>query len=342
MTEPVPAPLLQTEDLVVRFKVGRRWLTAVDHVSLSVGRGETVGLVGESGSGKSTYALAVMRAQDPDHGRIVFDGVDITDMRERRLRPYRRRMQMIFQDPFASLDPRMKVGDIVSEPLRVHRIGTRAEIRTRVSSLLEAVGLPASAANRYPAQFSGGQKQRISIARALALEPDLLVADEPVSALDVSIQAQVVAVLDEVRSRFGLTALVIAHDLALVYQITDRIAVMYLGQIIEEGPTADVVFDPQHPYTASLLSASPVPDPQQERDRQRIVLRGDPPSPIDPPTGCRFHTRCPIARDVCRRETPEKTESSPGHTVACHFAGELGPVLAFPRVERSDDREREA
>lgn len=325
-------PLLETTDLVVRFRAGRRWLTAVDHVSLSIGRGETVGLVGESGSGKSTYALTVMRAHDPDHGRIRFDGVDITDMHERELRPYRRRMQMIFQDPFASLDPKMRVGDIVSEPLRIHKVGSRQEIEQRVASLLEAVGLPADSVSRYPAQFSGGQKQRISIARALALEPELLVADEPVSALDVSIQAQVIAVLDDVRARFGLTALVIAHDLALIYQITDRIAVMYLGQIVEEGPTSSVVFDPQHPYTASLLSASPVPDPHQERMRKRIVLEGDPPSPVAPPPACRFHTRCPIARDVCRSEAPSAVEVSAGHRVACHFPGELGQVLAFPGV----------
>lgn len=320
-------PLLLTEEIVVRFKVGRRVLTAVDQVSLSIPRGETVGLVGESGSGKTTFGLTVMRAIDPDHGRVIFDGVDLTPLGERGMRPFRRRMQMIFQDPFASLDPKMKVGKIVSEPMRVHHTGGREEVTARVGSLLEAVGLPPDAVNRYPAQFSGGQKQRISIARALALDPELLVADEPVSALDVSIQAQVISVLDQVKQRFGLTTLIIAHDLALVYQVTDRIAVMYLGQIVEEGPTTDVVFDPRHPYTASLLSASPVPDPLVERTRERIVLRGDPPSPIDPPSACRFHTRCPIARPICSKEAPTLVECGPGRRVACHFPGELGPVL---------------
>lgn len=319
--------LLDTKEVVVRFRVGRRALTAVDRVSLSLARGETLGLVGESGSGKTTFGLTVMRAIDPDSGRVVFDGVDLTTLGERRMRPYRRRMQMIFQDPFASLDPKMKVGRIVGEPLRIHGIGSRAAITTRVHSLLEAVGLPPDTVHRYPAQFSGGQKQRISIARALALDPELLVADEPVSALDVSIQAQVISVLDHVKQRFGLTTLIIAHDLALVYQVTDRIAVMYLGQIVEEGPTAKVVFDPLHPYTASLLSASPVPDPAVERTRERIVLRGDPPSPIDPPSACRFHTRCPIARLLCSKEVPPLVESGPGRRVACHFPGELGPVL---------------
>jgi oligopeptide/dipeptide ABC transporter ATP-binding protein len=339
MSDSDPTPLVETHDLVVRFKVGRAYLTAVDHVSLSIGRGQTLGLVGESGSGKTTFGLTVMRAHEPDHGRIIFDGTDITDHSERELRPVRRRMQMIFQDPYASLDPKMKVGAIVAEPMRVHRTATNAEIRARVDTLLTAVGLPKAAAGRYPSQFSGGQRQRISIARALALEPELLVADEPVSALDVSIQAQVIAVLNEVREQFGLTTLVIAHDLALVYQITDQIAVMYLGKIVEEGPTSDVVFDPKHPYTASLLSASPVPDPHQERQRQRIVLHGDPPSALAPPPGCRFHPRCPIARDVCSREAPRLQEVVAGHRVACHFPGELGPVLRLPGLESRGWRE---
>ena len=324
---PMTGPLLRTEDVVVRFRVGRRLLTAVDQVSLSVSKGETVGLVGESGSGKTTYGLTVVRAIDPDRGRVIFDGVDLTALTERGMRPFRRRMQMIFQDPFASLDPKMKVGKIVSEPMRIHRTGGREEIAARVVSLLEAVGLPPDTVDRYPGQFSGGQKQRISIARALALDPELLVADEPVSALDVSIQAQVISVLHQVKQRFGLTTLIIAHDLALVYQVTDRIAVMYLGQIVEEGPTSDVVFDPRHPYTASLLSASPVPDPQVERTRERILLRGDPPSPIDPPRACRFHTRCPIARPICATEAPALVSCGPARRVACHFPGELGPVL---------------
>lgn len=220
----------------------------------------------------------------------------------------------------------MKVSAILAEPLRIHSIVPRAQTGEKVASLLEAVGMPAEAADRYPSQFSGGQRQRISIARALAVEPELLIADEPVSALDVSIQAQVMGLLNDVKAEFGLTTIVIAHDLALVYQVTDRIAVMYLGQIVELGPTADVVFNPQHPYTAALLSATPVPDPDVERSRERIVLHGEPPSALSPPSGCRFHTRCPIVRDVCRTTSPSLAETSNGHTVACHFAGEIGPI----------------
>jgi oligopeptide/dipeptide ABC transporter ATP-binding protein len=319
--------LLHTEELTVRFKVGRGHLTAVDSVSLSVDRGETVGLVGESGSGKSTFGLAVMGAVHADSGRVVFDGEEITGLSERDLRPFRTRMQMIFQDPFASLDPGLKVGAAIAEPIKVNGLLPRAEVHPRVAELLHAVGLPAAAAGRYPRQFSGGQRQRISIARALAVRPELLIADEPVSALDVSIQAQVMAVLDDVKREFGLTTIVIAHDLALVYQVTDRVAVMYLGQIIEEGPTPDVVFKPLHPYTASLLSATPIPEPELERQRERIVLHGDPPSAISPPPACRFHTRCPIARPVCSVEAPPMAEVEPGRKVACHFAGEVAPVI---------------
>ena len=324
-------PLLHTEDVVVRFRVGRGTLTAVDGVSLAVDRGQTMGLVGESGSGKTTFGLSVMGAVNADEGRVVFDGTDLSTLNHRQRRPFRRRMQMIFQDPFASLDPKMKVGKIIAEPMRVHRTGSGEEINSRVRYLLEAVGLPTDAVERYPAQFSGGQKQRISIARALALNPQFLVADEPVSALDVSIQAQVMSVLHDIKQRFGLTTLVIAHDLALVYQVTDRIAVMYLGQIVEEGPTAEVVFDPHHPYTASLLSASPVPDPQVERTRERIVLRGDPPSPLSPPPACRFHPRCPIARPICSTTSPQLVANVSGRKVACHFPAELGPVLEGDR-----------
>lgn len=320
-------PLLQTEHLTVRFKVRRRRLTAVDDVTLSVHRGKTLGLVGESGSGKSTFGLAVMRATKIDAGSVIFDGTDITDLTERELRPMRTRMQMIFQDPFASLDPGLRVGAAIAEPLRVHGLVGRDNRKTRVSELLQAVGLSAAAADRYPRQFSGGQRQRISIARALAVQPELLIADEPVSALDVSIQAQVMSVLDEVKEEFGLTTIVIAHDLALVYQVTDRIAVMYLGQIVEEGPTPEVVFEPLHPYTASLLSATPIPEPEIERNRERIVLRGDPPSAISPPKACRFHTRCPIARPVCSEVAPPLEDVAPGRRVACHFPGEIGPVI---------------
>lgn len=319
--------MLEIKDLVVRFRVGRRFLTAVDGVSLSVNRGETVGLVGESGSGKSTLGLAAVLALRAESGRVVFNGTDLSELSERELRPHRSRMQMVFQDPFASLDGQMQVGSIIAEPLKVHRIVAPSEVESRVAELLDAVGLPADARTRYPRQFSGGQRQRISIARALALQPELLIADEPVSALDVSIQAQIVGLLDQVKQQFGLTTLVIAHDLALVYQITDRVAVMYLGQIVEEGPTESIVFDPQHPYTAALLSATPVTDPDIERERERIILRGDPPSAISPPQGCRFHTRCPIARPVCAEKSPPLEEDTSGRKVACHYAGELGPVL---------------
>jgi oligopeptide/dipeptide ABC transporter ATP-binding protein len=325
----MPEPLLLTEDLTVRFKVGRRHLTAVDSGSLSIERGETIGLVGESGSGKSTFGLAVMRAADLAGGRVVFDGTDITDLKEQELRRFRTKIQMIFQDPFASLDPGLKVGAAIAEPLKVHGLVPRKEVYSRVAELLDAVGLPAAAAHRYPRQFSGGQRQRISIARALAVRPELLIADEPVSALDVSIQAQVMAVLDDVKRNFGLTTIVIAHDLALVYQVTDRVAVMYLGQIIEEGPTPDVVYKPMHPYTASLLSATPMPEPELERERERIVLHGDPPSAMSPPPACRFHTRCPIARPICSEEAPLMTEVAPGRKVACHFAGEIAPVITI-------------
>jgi oligopeptide/dipeptide ABC transporter ATP-binding protein len=320
-------PLLELREITVRFRAGRRWLTAVDRVSLRLGRGETLGLVGESGSGKSTLALVAVRALRPDSGRVLFDGVDITDLSESRLRPVRRRMQMVFQDPYSSLDPALPVGRAIAEPLRVHRLGSRGSIRTRVGELLGAVGLAPEVAGRLPGEFSGGQRQRISIARALALGPDLLIADEPVSALDVSTQAQIIALLSDIRQRLGLAAVFIAHDLALVYQVSDRIAVMYLGQVVEEGPTAEVVFRPQHPYTAALLSATPVPDAGPAGLAGRIVLHGDPPSALDPPTGCRFHTRCPIARDICATSAPPLEAVHPGHLAACHFAGEIGPVI---------------
>lgn len=319
--------LLSLEEVTVRFQVGNRYLTAVDRVTISVARGQTLGLVGESGSGKSTFGLAAMRAIPVNSGRVIFDGLDLTSMRESQLRPIRRRMQMVFQDPYASLDPLLPIGRALAEPLEVHRFGNREAIKARVDELLRAVGLEPEMASRLPTSFSGGQRQRIALARALALSPDLLVADEPVSALDVSTQAQVIALLEEVQRRLGLTLIVIAHDLALVYHVSTRIAVMYVGQVVEEGTTADVVFRPQHPYTAALLSATPVPEPGRQGMAGRIILTGDPPSPMAPPTGCRFHTRCPIARDRCRNEMPFLVEVAPGHRAACHFAGEIGPVI---------------
>lgn len=319
--------IASAEDVVVRFPIGRQTLTAVDHVSLDVIEHEFVGLVGESGSGKSTLGRTFVRAQEPTSGSIRYRGQDITHLSQRELRPIRRKMQMIFQDPFASLDPRMRVDRLISEPLRVHKVLPKADIEERVIALLEQVGLPESAAHRYPGQFSGGQRQRISIARAIALDPEFIVADEPVSALDVSIQAQIMQLLMDLRSSLGLSALVIAHDLALVQQVTDRVAVLYLGQIVEEGATDDVVFQPAHPYTASLVAATPLTNPTLERARERIILSGEQPSPISPPSGCRFHPRCPVAIDRCRTEVPALVEIAPRRKVACHLPFEIPSPL---------------
>jgi peptide/nickel transport system ATP-binding protein len=298
---------------------------AVDDVSLSIQRGETLGLVGESGCGKSTVGRTIIRLYEPTAGRILFDGVDITRAGEARLRETRREMQMVFQDPFASLNPRHSVGRIVGEPIRVHGIaGTRRETSNRVRELLERVGLPADAASRYPHEFSGGQRQRIGLARALAVNPAFIVCDEPVSALDVSIQAQIVNLLEGLQDELGLTYLFIAHDLAVVRHISDRIAVMYLGGIVEVSPAEELYDNPLHPYTISLLSAVPIPDPAVERQRSRIFLSGDLPSPANPPHACRFHTRCPYVQPTrCRDERPELRPLSSGHTVACHWAEQI-------------------
>ena len=298
---------------------------AVDDVSLSIDRGETLGLVGESGCGKSTVGRTIVRLYEPTAGRVVFDGKDISHASESELRETRRGMQMVFQDPFASLNPRHSVGRIVGEPLRVHEISTsRRETAARVRELLERVGLPADAASRYPHEFSGGQRQRIGLARALAVNPSFIVCDEPVSALDVSIQAQIVNLLEELQEELGLTYLFIAHDLAVVRHISDRIAVMYLGAIVEVSPANELYDHPLHPYTISLLSAVPIPDPQVERRRTRIFLKGDLPSPANPPEACRFHTRCPYVQPTrCREERPPLRTLSPGHAVACHWAEEI-------------------
>jgi peptide/nickel transport system ATP-binding protein len=301
-------------------------IKAVDGVSLSIARGETLGLVGESGCGKSTVGRATIRLYAPTGGRIVFDGQDISELSESQMRPLRRRMQMIFQDPFASLNPRHSVGRMVGEPLRVHGLAkSRSETSKRVRELLEIVGLPADAATRYPHEFSGGQRQRIGIARALAVNPDFIVADEPVSALDVSIQAQIINLLEQLQSEFELTYLFIAHDLAVVRHISDRIAVMYLGSIVEVSPADDLYEEPLHPYTISLLSAVPIPDPVVERQRETILLPGDLPSPANPPHACRFHTRCPYVQPTrCRDETPPlRPLGGEGHVVACHWAEEI-------------------
>jgi peptide/nickel transport system ATP-binding protein len=298
---------------------------AVDDVSLKIERGETLGLVGESGCGKSTVGRTIIRLYEPTGGTIVFDGVDISHMGDARLRETRRQMQMVFQDPFASLNPRHSVGRIVGEPLRVHGISeSRAETTNRVRELLQRVGLPGDAANRYPHEFSGGQRQRIGLARALAVNPAFIVCDEPVSALDVSIQAQIVNLLEGLQDELGLTYLFIAHDLAVVRHISDRIAVMYLGGIVEVSPAEDLYDNPFHPYTISLLSAVPIPDPVIEKQRSRIFLTGDLPSPANPPSACRFHTRCPYVQPTrCREERPELRTLTAGHSVACHWAEQI-------------------
>jgi oligopeptide transport system ATP-binding protein len=303
--------------IVFQRQVGA--VRAVDDVSFDVYRGETLGLVGESGCGKSTTGRTILQLYRPTAGSVQFEGKELTTMKGEELRAMRREMQIIFQDPFASLNPRMTVGNIVSEPLRIHNIMRGKELREFVESLLEKVGLNPFYINRYPHEFSGGQRQRIGIARALALNPKFIVCDEPISALDVSIQAQVVNLLEDLQEELGLTYLFIAHDLSMVRHICDRVAVMYLGKIVELAATDELYDNPLHPYTQALLSAVPVPDPSVEEARQRILIAGDLPSPANPPTGCNFNTRCPVRMDACFREPdPVLTEVSPGHWVACH------------------------
>jgi oligopeptide transport system ATP-binding protein len=306
-----------TQGIIFQRQVGA--VKAVDDVSFQVYEGETLGLVGESGCGKSTTGRAILQLYKPTAGEVLFDGQDLTKLDGGAMRRMRRHLQMIFQDPYASLNPRMTVGSIISEPMQIHNLVPKNQRNQRVQELLETVGLNPYFANRYPHEFSGGQRQRIGVARALAANPQFIVADEPVSALDVSIQAQIINLMEELQEEFNLTYLFIAHDLSVVRHISDRVAVMYLGKVAELADRNALYDDPLHPYTKALLSAVPIPDPVIEKKRERIILTGDVPSPINPPSGCVFHTRCPYVMDVCRKVTPRFVDQGGGHYVACHL-----------------------
>jgi oligopeptide transport system ATP-binding protein len=336
-----PDVLLRVEHVVKYFPIRKGVLLqreigrvhAVDDVSLELRAGETLGLVGESGCGKSTLARCIARLYPLTSGSVVFDGKDISHLSRRRLRPIRRALQMVFQDPYASLNPRKRVGAIIANPLRIHKRGKGAEIKRQVRDLLRLVGLSPEHINRYPHEFSGGQRQRIGVARALALHPKLVIADEPVSALDVSIRAQVINLLDDLQDELSLTYIFIAHDLGVVRHVSDRIAVMYMGKIVEISPAEELYRRPIHPYTEALLSAVPIPDPDLADEREHIVLEGDVPSPITPPSGCRFHPRCRYATEICSQEEPDLLGHGGEHMAACHHPLNTGPIdraRAFP------------
>ena len=324
---PAGEDLIEVKDLVMHFPLTKGIIfqrqvgavQAVDGVSFTVKKGETLGMVGESGCGKSTTGRALLQLYKPTSGQVNFHGQDLTKLGSNEMRKMRRHLQMIFQDPYASLNPRMTVGNIIAEPMQIHNLVPKNERNERVQELLETVGLNPYFANRYPHEFSGGQRQRIGVARALAANPEFIVADEPVSALDVSIQAQIVNLMEDLQQQFGLTYLFIAHDLSVIRHISDRVAVMYLGKVVELATRDDLYENPLHPYTKALLSAVPIPDPVVEKKRERIILTGDVPSPINPPSGCHFHTRCPYAMEVCRHIDPIFADQGNGHHVACHL-----------------------
>jgi oligopeptide/dipeptide ABC transporter ATP-binding protein len=340
------APLLELKHVKKYFPIKKGVLQhevarvhAVDDVSFAVREGETLGLVGESGCGKSTLGRTIVRLLEPTEGQIIFRGTEIEDLGPRRLRPLRREMQMVFQDPYASLNPRKRVGTIISDPLKIHSIGDKSERKATVEQLLETVGLSPEHYNRFPHEFSGGQRQRIGIARALALRPKLIIADEPVSALDVSIQSQMLNLLEDLQNEFKLTYIFIAHDLGVVRHVSDRIAVMYLGKLVEVSPAEELYQRPIMPYTEALLSAVPIPDPDLARKRERIVLEGDVPSPINPPSGCRFHPRCRYATQVCTEIEPPLTDYGNGHLAACHHPLNVdAATLASATVARETPR----
>ncbi|MBO8163084.1 MAG: ATP-binding cassette domain-containing protein [Brevibacillus sp.] len=312
-------PLLQVRNLKKFFKVGDNTLKAVNDITFDIKRGETLGIVGESGCGKSTAGRTILRLYEPTGGEVIFDGQNITKLNPQEMKAMRRNMQMIFQDPYASLNPRMTVGDIIGEALDIHGLATGKKRKERIQELLSLVSLNPEHMNRFPHEFSGGQRQRIGIARALAVEPKFIVCDEPISALDVSVQAQVVNLLEQLQEKMGLTYMFIAHDLSMVKYISDRVGVMYLGKMVELAESNKLYEKPLHPYTQALLSAIPIPDPEVERKRERIVLEGDVPSPMNPPSGCHFRTRCPKAMPECAEREPVWKEVEPGHFTACHL-----------------------